>query len=1236
VGSRISNETRLEVVRLYDVGSSSMQLAGERLTSVVNAHAPLVTVCPVESKFDCVAAAMIKGRVVMPRNFMDVGKAGAQSEDVVLPAASSRFAVHFAMNPELDVFRAYFEYCNGGAAMTAFEVISSYGRARVWTVQTMRAVDLEGEGAPSESEVASRVSYMRIPDFFEPAGREEACDVIVGLRIVSVEYLNAENVLVTVLAGRPSDYDPLLGDLVGPRHYRYYFLHPQRHDCFEPTESGERGFTCWREESAGQFPDDRVISDPVGSNLCPEQRPLPAFGTAAVIPVAAAAAALEMVLSSGCALIAAVAAQPKNPAAAVLELLTMDLDQLTFHSMTDSGGALLFDVDLFLGAMRWMQSFVAGLMISSVDSFLETTGLAGAGRIGAKTAGGLRTLVVGTARVRQGSPLELPPFAQVESMFRAPVDQVSSQASIAVLTSTDGVGGFSLPGAVRMFGRAQIGMASQAELVLRLGRALAIRLLEASAVLSAAPPSAKPLGFLNTKTLSSLGGIMSSTLVDARGLIESTFLDVMRSQCHGLGIAVGWEGAMVQALFHSCMVLPDTLEGCLAAFIVFVSDYPAAACVCKQGQGRAESGFDQAAELARVCLAHDNAVAEHAWVRDMAFRTAPDARNDACEAAMDGANVRLRNAFDKALRRVYMVALNAGQAADSALAMLTGDSVACDAFDVSPYVLSIIPEPIDYFMHCSDTADCRTRCFYEFSAFEAKNMSLAGLGGERPGILEIITIPVESMLFGVDDISKGRAAPPFDVHDAAELSPESCAVVCGAQTTPLQEFRNRCVVVAGVRQQRTGEALPTTAYYCLPIDMTEYVRKWTPVVSGDYDFEVQTALEQLLEVRLLSIWAAGAGSASFPSDALLAVLGDGGGRLYGRQGIRLMLLRAGSPARFLLRTRRGSDPMIPLEDLDASKMRNEVFGEGWLSSLERVAVTPAAAPGGAAIISVFGHREYVFPKDLSRRGSRRACLRGTFYISEEGEVQVEKAWEECVQVNVNGFDDAGVYEKIAGGREWEASKTHFDVCVRPQVAASASGCALTLSVPHTRPTSGSAQLRIRDGVQEDYLVAASESLLGALQVDRSMPTHLDQDGKTHVRVAMLAGVHYSSEAELAALRAGEQYAMSLIMLNGRDAAAWLHVLELFIPGKYAADAMAAATQRESLRAETSLTVSMECSVQNCAACGQTPNRSHSRQLKELENACYAAQVLRAAPSLAPLRLCMSRSPARAVFFCGRD
>jgi hypothetical protein len=116
--------------------------------------------------------------------------------------------------------------------------------------------------------------------------------------------------------------------------------------------------------------------------------------------------------------------------------------------------------------------------------------------------------------------------AQMECLFRAPVEQSVSQASAVVLTSTEGMGGFSLPGAVRLFASAQIGMVSQAELVLRLGRTMVIRFLEAMGVFSS--------GLSITRTLASLGNVANSTLVDARNTIESSFLDVIRSQCHGL------------------------------------------------------------------------------------------------------------------------------------------------------------------------------------------------------------------------------------------------------------------------------------------------------------------------------------------------------------------------------------------------------------------------------------------------------------------------------------------------------------------------------------------------------------------------------------------------------------------------------------------------------------------------------------------------------------------------------
>jgi hypothetical protein len=81
------------------------------------------------------------------------------------------------------------------------------------------------------------------------------------------------------------------------------------------------------------------------------------------------------------------------------------------------------------------------------------------------------------------------------------------------------MGGFSLPGAVRLFARAQIGMVSQAKLVLRLGRAMAIRFLEVMGKLSSRLSSAR--------TLASPGSVANSTLVDARNSIEEAITQTL-------------------------------------------------------------------------------------------------------------------------------------------------------------------------------------------------------------------------------------------------------------------------------------------------------------------------------------------------------------------------------------------------------------------------------------------------------------------------------------------------------------------------------------------------------------------------------------------------------------------------------------------------------------------------------------------------------------------------------------
>ncbi len=69
-------------------------------------------------------------------------------------------------------------------------------------------------------------------------------------------------------------------------------------------------------------------------------------------------------------------------------------------------------------------------------------------------------------------------------------------------------------------------------------------------------------------------------------------------------ISLGWDGAIVQALFHTRMVLPDKLEGCPSAFTVLLSEYPATACVCRHSQG-------EIPELARQLRGRVLEVVEH-------------------------------------------------------------------------------------------------------------------------------------------------------------------------------------------------------------------------------------------------------------------------------------------------------------------------------------------------------------------------------------------------------------------------------------------------------------------------------------------------------------------------------------------------------------------------------------------------------------------------------------------------
>ena len=180
------------------------------------------------------SGAALSGRLPRPRSYFFVPEQ--------LPAASSEWAVHWAANPPNEVYQAYFEFCNTGIASTTLLVHSSYSRARVWTLRTMREADLAGtpgDGRPLLSHTCSCRTGSRLSS---PGQRAtDRCVEGHGGRVPQCGQhpRHCARGAPAGLGGHEKRRSHSC-----PRRYRHYFINPESTRAWS---AGGRGtLSCWR------------------------------------------------------------------------------------------------------------------------------------------------------------------------------------------------------------------------------------------------------------------------------------------------------------------------------------------------------------------------------------------------------------------------------------------------------------------------------------------------------------------------------------------------------------------------------------------------------------------------------------------------------------------------------------------------------------------------------------------------------------------------------------------------------------------------------------------------------------------------------------------------------------------------------------------------------------------------------------------------------------------------------
>ena len=277
---------------------------------------------------------------------------------------------------------------------------------------------------------------------------------------------------------------------------------------------------------------------------------------------------------------------------------------------------------------------------------------------------------------------------------------------------------------------------------------------------------------------------------------ESIVLSRMRQSCAGLSLMTGYNSPLGMLIMQYCNAFVDwTQAGPIMASVFFV-DIPLTSCVCVNSHGQSFN---------------DNIIQN-------CYPVAPDSMKPLLVALLDS-NAAIcptltnmtKAHFTEALDNMFSNLEGGTRHIGSVIDWFVGDegSGQCNNFNQNPFVVSLLPQPVDYWRVCGKTQRCRYRCLDEFTAFEQVKQSFR--------VTESVTTNVQSLFFNSQDIDTYIPFTPIALLEIA-----NCTVPCG-----YVQPNDRCFAMVGIKLNIQ------IIHYCVPSDLNSNIRRARdPVTVG--------------------------------------------------------------------------------------------------------------------------------------------------------------------------------------------------------------------------------------------------------------------------------------------------------------------------------------------------------------------------------------------------------------------
>ena len=590
-------------------------------------------------------------------------------------ATNSRNYVFYASNPNLDVYGAYFEYCGRkeNKALARFGLLakSSFAPMRVYRVSAYRRCATYSCGA-------DLVRFVTIDGFNENFDKE--CAATFNVSVVALEYLNEDNIAVTVQSSHVREYNTLTLRFSGPRtQTTTYWLNP--------ASMGLRR-TIWQ----------TAVPSSNFAVLCPSLQRLPRVGSFAIELVNSVVFLIKTLLS---AVLYTPGMVPVWRAGGTCPPVG---GAAKYHSVLGGCGSGLYSLDDFFdsvddsAAIFWHSLSLIGKLIASTSSGVVE-----------KVTEPLTRVMDGTSQYGTAMIDMWSARAGVLTLTRVPIKEQVDSLWASMQPAAEG-------------GTRQQGLSYGSSALSGWSRfsykALSTITLN---VVKRALDTTGGAGTGDELTASKVFQLIWKDMYDLKDEFEATITNKNRMGCAGLRLIFGSDNPWANLVYHQCAAITeltgDLMMGLGLNMFVLI---PMAKCVCKDSRGS-----DVGTYVVEVC-----APSMPVSLLPTLFTIANEARvlqqtagftDLQCEAVLKHVRGEISGSLDSWFDHQHLALQALGSAVDYATASFDSKAGKCMDYKDDPHVVVMVPQPVDYFQRCAGTSLCKGpggKCRQEWVQFQ--------------------------------------------------------------------------------------------------------------------------------------------------------------------------------------------------------------------------------------------------------------------------------------------------------------------------------------------------------------------------------------------------------------------------------------------------------------------------------------------------------------------------------------